>query len=106
MVLYTVRIPFFLDFEEHADSRSLVEMTTPVDNHPGSVTFLSQCSPNQTWAYAVLNFTQTFVDSEVLCTISNCTVTSVNKVNGTATNMYDFSNEFVKASGKITPFLG
>jgi hypothetical protein len=79
-------------------------MLPPTNTSSGNVTFLSQCSSvlgpddDATWAYAVLNFTQTFVDSLVTCTGSNCTVMSVNKVSGNTVNMYDFMDEFVKAS--------
>jgi len=82
-------------------------MTVPtIPNPTGSVTFLSKCtgaeSPDpddQIFAYSVCNFTQTFVNSTVNCTDTDCTVWYIqNQPNHDPVPMIDFTEEFLKSS--------
>lgn len=82
-----------------------MDMVPPTSTNPiGKLFFRSNCSEtvapngNLTYAYAVCNLTQTFVDSTVSCQETECSITSVLKVAGNPTSMYDFVDEFLKAS--------
>ena len=81
-----------------------MDIHPPTSSSAGSLFFRSNCSEqrtpdgNRTYAYAVCDFSQTFVESTVNCDDLECKVTTIKKIPGEPTSMYDFVDEFLKAS--------
>jgi hypothetical protein len=81
-----------------------MDMNPPTSTSPGSLFFRSECSEriapdgNRTFAYAICSFTQTFVNSTVYCEDTDCKIRSVSEITRDPTSMYDFVEEFLKAS--------
>jgi hypothetical protein len=86
-------------------SLSMEMMPPDATNRTGNITFVSTCSAatgpsgEKTYAYAFCGLSQTFVDSDISCLDSNCTVVNITKIpNVPPTIMTDFIDEFLKAS--------